>query len=497
MTPSTQESPGTVRAVPVPADGTRTYARLWPLQYLSGFAIAVATLAITIRADAFAGFFTGSAVLLALAHSLTFLAFTPVGVVSGRLVDRWGPRRVLVGSNVGYLVIMVVALLALAAAFFPPWLAIALLLARTGSQSAQLTALESSVPRLFSRRDLIRANGPRMIFTASVAGFEGPIAAVLFPVAGLLALIGATVVVLVVSLVGAVRAGIPDNPVPPPGAEPADRTYRPLAAHVRRRPGLVIVIGAFALFNFVLGFCELSDRQVTASLGSEATTSAVLGVGFLFMIATTVGITLRGTPRGHARWLRICFLATGGAMVLGSLRPNIFLVTVAVVVFLVSATLIMAIVSTLLHANTEPSIMGRMMGVKTTTIGLFYGSGCVAAALFSNTPEALAGGERVSGGLLGAVVGSGEAYGRVYAFLTLVLGVVVLALTLGVGRHRTLRALDDPSVAESTLPRRPAADEWLEARGTTTAGTAPRDAGPVERNADRAEELAANRPGAG
>jgi MFS family permease len=439
------------RDTTVPAGGARTYARLWPMQYLSGMVIAVATLGIVIRADAFASFYTGSAVLLAVGFSLTFFAFTPGAVLAGWLVDRWGPKKTLVVSNVGYVVLMALALVALAADFFPAWLAIALLLGRTGSQAVQITALESSVPVLFARRDIVRANGSRLFLTASVAGFEAPLADALFPVTGLLVLIGFTCVVLIASLVGAVRADIPSThpqPTERPDSAAIPQNYEPLRAYLRGRPGLVTILAFFALFNFAFGFAEVSDRSITEGIGSEATTNVVLGIGFVFMLATTVLITVRGTPRAHVRWLRTFLLILGAALVLGAARPSLLLVTAAVVLFLISAPFVMAIVSTLLHTNTAPELMGRMMGVKTMIIGITYGAGNVVGALCSAVPEPLVGGKHLRGGFFGALVGTGDATGRGYAVLTMLLGVLVIGTVLIFGRHRSLRDLetDEPEI---------------------------------------------------
>ena len=442
-----------------PRRGVRTYALLWPLQFLAGFTMAVVTLAMTIPVGAYRPFETGSAVLLAIGYGLTFIFFTSAAPLGGLLADRWGPKKTLLASNIGWLVLMAVSLASLTAGLLPEWLVWVALFGRVACQSVQLTALASSIPILIPKRHLSQANGSRMILTTAVAAFEAPIAAALYPAFGLRAMILITCVVVIAAIACLIPAEIPlarlgDGAVA--GRVAIRRAYQPLRAYIRSRRGLVTLFVFFAVFNFVVGFAEVADGAITQGFGSAATLNIVLGAGLVSMLATTVGITIWGTPRQPIRWLTIFSVIFGGALVLGAARPNLLVVVAAAVLFLGCAPFIMGIISTMLHLKTEPALMGRMMGLQTMIIGISYGAGNVVGALCGAIPRPLIGGAHLRTGLLAALVGTGWANGRGYAFLTMTVGVLTIVTVVLLSRRPSLRDIDTtlPDVTTEDLQHR-------------------------------------------
>lgn len=427
--------------------GVRTYAlQLWPLQYLSGMTTAVAVLALMIPSNADAPFATGSAILLAVSYGLPFITFSPAGPLGGLLTERWGPKKTIVGSNIGYLVLIAVALVAWAVGTMPAVLVWALLLCRVACQSVQLTALESSVPALLPKRLFPRANGSRMFLTAGVAAFEAPIALATEPILGVVPILLIAGCVALVSILFVYGAEYPPLSLPAiDAAGPADiqRGYIPLWAYIRGRRGFLALLGFFAAFNFVVGFVEVGEQAVVNGFASSAVPNIMLGGGLLGLVIATVWITARGTPRDSVRWLFIFSLVFGAALVAGGFRANVLLDTAAAFVFLGCAPFIMAIISTLLHTKTEPGLMGRMMGVKMLVVGIFYGAGNVIGALCSSFVRTLMGGDPArSTGFLTDLVGAGRSYGRGYAFLIMVVGVLVIAAVVLARRSPALRDLD-------------------------------------------------------
>jgi MFS transporter, DHA3 family, macrolide efflux protein len=439
-----------------PDRGGRTYGLLWPLQFLAGLTMGVVTLSMTIPVNVYAPFENGSALLLAIAYILTFIFFTAAAPVGGLLADRWGPKKTLLTSNIGYLALAVITSASHAAGFLPGWLVWASLFGRVACQSVQLTALASSIPVLIPKRHISRANGSRMILTTAVAAFEAPIASALYPALGLEVMLLITCVVLIPAIVTLARAQIPQARLLEPavaGSVTIRKAYKPLRDYVRGRPGLVALFGFFALFNFVVGFVELSDRAITQGFGSASTTNIVLGIGLISMIATTVGITIWGTPRRSVRSLLMFSLVLAAALVVGAARPDLLVVALAAVLFLGCAPFIMGIISTLLHTKTEPGLVGRMMGLQTMVIGITYGAGNFVGALCGAVPRPLIGGNQLRTGFMSVLVGTGQSNGRGYAFMTMILGLLVIAVVLLASRRRSLRYLETslPDVTSEDL----------------------------------------------
>lgn len=94
----------TGRSDTVPASGVRTFVFLWCSQWLVVFAAALTVLVfrLDIFLDIFAEF--DSLAALTFAFLILFAPFALLSPFAGALVDRWGHRRVLLASNVGYLV---------------------------------------------------------------------------------------------------------------------------------------------------------------------------------------------------------------------------------------------------------------------------------------------------------------------------------------------------------------------------------------------------------
>ena len=96
--------------------------------------------------------------------------------IAGSLVDRRGVRRALVVSNVGFLLVAVLAM-----PFrhtFVGWFGVLILMADPLLKALLLPALEASVPLLLPKRHIGRANGYRMFFSG-VSALLGPFVAVL------------------------------------------------------------------------------------------------------------------------------------------------------------------------------------------------------------------------------------------------------------------------------------------------------------------------------
>jgi len=441
---SAVDLPGSGHETVIPRRGARTYALVWCTQLLAMFVTAVTALSLSIGTPVYNPFYTGSVLLLAVAYALTFIPFAAASPLGGPLVDRWGPKRTLVFSGTGTLVLMSALAAVLAAGVLTIWMVWVVLLGVAAFKAVQITALESTVPLLVPKQHIVRANGSRFFLTAVTAAFALAVAGVLVPVVSMQAITWVTCLVVIIAVTCAARAGIPSaRPREAAGAPlPLRGGNKPLWAYVHGRRGLIALFGFFAVFNFVTGFAEIADREISAGFGSSATLNIVLGTGAVGMLATTVAITIWGGPRRPIRGMLGYSLVFGAALVLGSSRPNLLVVSAAAVLFLGSAPFLMAIIGTLLHTKTEPGLMGRMMGLKNLVIGISYPAGNIVAVLCGAFAKSLAGGNRAGTGFSATLVGTGQATGRGYAIMTMAVGVLTIITVLLAGRHRSLRDLD-------------------------------------------------------
>src|SRR5262245_11131886 len=146
-----------------PAAGFRMFVLLWCGQFvsltgssLSGFALGV-----------YAYQRTGSVTTLGLVYALTYLPLILVSPFTGSLVDRWGPRRAMLVSNVGATLIMLSLAGLFATGTIATWHLFLVVCCVSVVNALQTPALEASVPMLVPKRHLGRANGMVMLAVAT------------------------------------------------------------------------------------------------------------------------------------------------------------------------------------------------------------------------------------------------------------------------------------------------------------------------------------------
>lgn len=446
MAVSTAQRSDSAHFTVTPREGGRAYALIWFIQLLAVFSMATVTLGLTIYKNSYDTLESHGVLLLAVAFSLTFIPFSLASPLGGLFADRWGPKKTLLISNTGCLVLLVLSSIFLAAGWLPGWWVWAAVLPAAGCKSIQITGLDAAVPNMLPKRYISRGNGPRMFLTTPTAALAYPAASSLMGSVGMQGLLLITIAILIIAIFASlwVKALDAHQPgwVAPSTPLPFRGAHKRLRAYVRSRRGLITLFVIFGVFNFVVGFAEVSDRAICDGFGSSQNLNIVLGIGAAGMLAASVVIVRRGLPDRPVRWLIINCLIFGIALVFGSSRPEFFVVVLATVLFLGSGAYIMAIIGTLLQTKTEPDLMGRMMGLKQLVVGITYGAGNVVAALCSNFPNNIVPGNQLKSGFWSYLVGTGEGYGRGFAALTMLLGIATVVFVVVVARRPTLRDLD-------------------------------------------------------
>ena len=83
MAVSAAEYSGSSTSTAVPYRGARTYVLAYGIQFLLILLMAIITLALAIAVNAYGPFETGSALLLAISYSLTFIPFSSAASSAG------------------------------------------------------------------------------------------------------------------------------------------------------------------------------------------------------------------------------------------------------------------------------------------------------------------------------------------------------------------------------------------------------------------------------
>ncbi|WP_226362196.1 MFS transporter [Pseudonocardia sp. ICBG1142] len=198
----------------VPSSGSR-FAVVWVGQFVAVTGLTVINFA--------AAYFTYrhdySLLVLGVMFALPFVPFLVASVLAGGLIDRWGPRRGLMVSNVGGLLLALSLVVPLVTGSFSVWHGFVVITAVPILKALLLPAFEASVSFLVPKRHIGRANGTRMLVNGTGAVL-GPVAAGLLlqsvgigvvGVLGVVALAIAVVTLFVVRFEGATR---PDTPAP-------------------------------------------------------------------------------------------------------------------------------------------------------------------------------------------------------------------------------------------------------------------------------------------
>ncbi len=423
----------------VPAHGVRTFVIVSCGQF-----VALTGVTLFNFAAAFYFYGTYSLLVVGFVYALPFVVLVGASPIAGALIDRWGVRRALLASNVGGIVLVATLAVVPFTHTLAVWHAFVVVMVVPLLKALLLPAFEASVPLLVPKQHIGRANGMRM-FMNGIGAVLGPIAAVL-----LLEVIGLYGVGLLVfsSLAVGVLTLVPVR-IPRARRDDAAGIGMPALVaeakqgwhYLRARPGLPALLVFFGVTSFGIGFVEVILPRLVSAFASPTALDVVFVAAVVGMAGTGVAMTIWGGPRRRVRGMLGYSLLLAGAMVIGSLRPNIPLIAAAAAVFLGSTSIIVGNIQTILCTKVEPQLLGRVMGWKNSVYGGLLQLGDILAGLSGGLVAPLIGADHVRSRVLVAVVGDGA--GRGFAVLMLAMGLLLAVCVVIAHRHRRLRELED------------------------------------------------------
>lgn len=436
-----------------PLTGMRAFYALLVGQFVSAIGSAMTRFGLSVWVFAE----TGST---AAYTTLMFFAVFPVGLgalIAGPLVDRWDRRRVMVVSDT----VAGLSTLLVAALYFTDALALwqlYALLAVNGVASAfSRPALDASIPLLVPKEQLSRAAGLSQLAWALEMILASTAAGLIIGAAGLGAIFLIDFVTFGVNIALLLLLAIPRPAAA--AARAAGGFWGELAEglrYVRARPGMLYLLGLFALTMFLLpGFAYSLLTPLVLTFADEATLGLILsgfGVGSLVGGAL---MAVRGDGGRRMHGILAAMTLAGLAAILISLRPSVWLIGVGSALTGVSFVFIIGLSRAIWQSKAAPGVLGRVfslqlaIGVGAQSLGVLL-AGPLADTVFE--PLLRDGGALA--GSVGALIGTGP--GRGMALMFLAVGLIQLAIVLSSALAPRVRLLED-ELPDAATPLGPGA----------------------------------------
>ena len=194
---------------------------------------------------------------------------------------------------------------------------------------------------------------------------------------------------------------------------------------LKKQKGLLSLVLILSICNFLWGFTQVLIPPMILSF-TDATGLGIVesSVGLAFLFGSVISLRLADWLQGNLKVAIYCGLLGGLALIIGSVRPSIFLLCVHGVVSGVSGTVQYTVSSGAWLAITTEEIRGRALALRGTIAQMLRPLGVVIAGPLGDYIEFSYYPNNVD--ILSPLVGTGP--GRGYAFLFLVIGVLYVGV---------------------------------------------------------------------
>lgn len=318
---------------------------------------------------------TGSSSLLSLASLAGFLPIALFGILAGAVVDRLPLKRVLIGADLFIAAVGAALAIASLAGSLPAWLILITLFLRAVGTSFYTPASQSLTPHLAPPEHLVRLSGVTQAIQSGGYILGAALAAVIYPVAGITAMI-------VLDVLGALFASLAilAAQIDAGSLDEADRSLsfsnkvRELFSEISDGYKLIRGYrGLFALlwcgFVFAFAFSPLAALFPIMTLGhfGGSTGDAAL-VEILFSAGMLAGSGILAVTGGfrNRSFTMVAAIAGFGiaAIVSGSLGPSLFAAFLPVSFLMGACSPLYAGTQTaLMQEQIPPEYLGRVFGL--------------------------------------------------------------------------------------------------------------------------------------
>ena len=189
---------------------------------------------------------------------------------------------------------------------------------------------------------------------------------------------------------------------------------------LKKQKGLLSLVLILSACNFLWGFTQVLIPPMILSF-ADATGLGIVesSVGLAFLFGSVISLRLADWLQGNLKVAIYCGLLGGLALIIGSVRPSIFLLCVNGVIAGISGTVQYTVSSGAWLAITTEDIRGRALALRGTIAQMLRPLGVVIAGPLGDYLEFSFYPKNVD--MLSPLVGTGP--GRGYAFLYFLIGV--------------------------------------------------------------------------
>jgi len=207
---------------------------------------------------------------------------------------------------------------------------------------------------------------------------------------------------------------------------------------LKKQKGLLSLVLILSICNFLWGFTQVLIPPMILSF-TDATGLGIVesSVGLAFLFGSVISLRLADWLQGNLKVAIYCGLLGGLALIIGSVRPSIFLLCVHGVIAGVSGTVQYTVSSGAWLAITTEEIRGRALALRGTIAQMLRPLGVVIAGPLGDYIEFSYYPNNVE--ILSPFVGTGP--GRGYAFLFLVIGVLYVGVWVINFKNKNLEML--------------------------------------------------------
>jgi len=207
---------------------------------------------------------------------------------------------------------------------------------------------------------------------------------------------------------------------------------------LKKQKGLLALVSILSIGNFLWGFTSVLIPPMILSFTDARGLGIVeSSVGLAFLVGSIISLRLADKLQGNLKVAIYMGLLGGLSLVLGSLRPSIFLLCIHGIIAGVSGTVQYTVSSGAWLAITTEEIRGRALALRGTIAQMLRPLGVVIAGPLGDYLEFSFYPQNVD--ILTPLVGSGP--GRGYAFLFFIIGILYVVLWIVNFNNKNLRNL--------------------------------------------------------